>query len=236
MFGFAFDSETELEVIAYIDDIKNIESPENIIYRTIRLINVDNATLLISAIENATEIYENSGFICLLDDKKSIITKTFISNIRVIKSKKNNVTLLGQIWSYPPGYHKAWKMRLNNEIIQKNIWKNFRKEELQGWLVYALHTTIIDQVKENISIQINGNEFHNLDGFFCTLGEEVNGIGGYFGRGFGALNDCLCGEFGVKAMSELIWLNHQRSKKLFKTKFDKILQIFEDRHVKVFLK
>jgi RNAse (barnase) inhibitor barstar len=236
MFGFAFDSETELEIIALIDNVKNIESPAAIIYRTVRLINVDNVSNLISAIENAAKIYENNGFICLLDDKKSIVTKTFISNIRIVKSQKNNITLLGQIWCHPPGYHKAWKMRLNNEIVQKNIWKSFRKEELQGWLVYALHTTTIGQVKENISIQIDGNEFHNLDGFFCTLGEEVNGIGGYFGRGFGALNDCLCGGFGVKTMSKLTWLNHQRSKKIFKTKFDKILQIFADRHVKVILK
>ncbi|REC79642.1 hypothetical protein DRF60_04325 [Chryseobacterium elymi] len=236
MFGLAFDSETEPEIIALIDDVKNIESPAAIIYRTVRLINVDNVSNLISTIENATKIYENNGFICLLDDKKSIVTKTFISNIRIVKSQKNNVTLLGQIWCHPPGYHKAWKMRLNNEIIQKNIWKNFRKEELQGWLVYALHTTTIDQVKENISIQIDGNEFHNLDGFFCTLGEEVNGIGGYFGRGFGALNDCLCGGFGVKAMSKLTWLNHQRSKKIFKTKFDKILQILADHRVQVILK
>lgn len=126
-------------------------------------------------------------------------------------------------------------MRLNNEIIRKNIWKDFRKEELQGWLVYALHTTRIDHVKENISIQIDGNEFHNLDSFFCTLGEEINGAGGYFGRGIYALYDCLRGDFGVESISEITWLNHQRSKKLFKTQFDKILEIFADFNIKVIL-
>ncbi|PIF47001.1 RNAse (barnase) inhibitor barstar [Chryseobacterium sp. 52] len=235
MFGFALDTEEEPEVIAFIDDVKNIENQANIIYRTIRLINVDNAANLISAIENAAKIYENNGFICFLDNEKSIVTRTFISNIRILKSKKNNVTLSGQIWCLPPGYHQAWKMRLNNEITEKNIWKNFRKEDLQGWLVYALHTTRIDEVKEKINIRIDGNEFHNLDGFYCTLGEEINGIGGYFGRGFGALDDCLRGGFGVKSISEVTWINHHRSKKLFKTNFDKILQIFADRRVNVIL-
>lgn len=235
MFGFAFDHETELEITAYIDDVKNIENSENIIYRTLRLINVDHVPNLLSAIDHATKIYENNGYICLLDDKKSIVARTFIGNISVVKSKKNTITLLGQIWCHPPGYHKAMKMRLNNEITGKNIWKNFRKEELQGWLVYALHTTKIDEVRENISIQIDGNEFHNLDGFFCTLGEEINGIGGYFGRGIYALFDCMRGDFGVKSISELTWKNHQRSKKLFKTKFDEILQVFSDHRVKIIL-
>lgn len=126
-------------------------------------------------------------------------------------------------------------MRLNNEITEKNLWKRFRKEELQGWLVYALHTTRIHEVKENIKICIDGNEFHNLDGFFCTIGEEINDIGGYFGRNLHALYDCFNGNFGVKSISEITWLNHRRSKKLFKTKFDKILKIFEDNHVKVIL-
>lgn len=236
MFGFTFDSETEPEIIALMDDVRNIESPAGIIYRTIRLINVENASNLLSAIENAAKIYENNGFICMLDDTKSIVARTFISNIRILKSKKNNITLYGQVWCHPPGYLKAWKMRLNHEITKKIIWKNFRKEELQGWLVYALHTTRIDKVKENISIEIDGNEFHNLDSFFCTLGEEVNGVAGYFGRGIYALYDCMRGDFGVKSISKLTWINHQRSKKLFKTKFDEILQIFEDYRVQVVLK
>lgn len=235
MFGFAFNSETEPEIIALIDDVKNIESPAGIIYCTVRLINVDDVPNLISAIENATKSYKNNGFICLLDDKKSIVARTFISNIRILKSKKNNVTLSGQVLCLPPGYHKAWKMRLNNEITNKNIWKKFDKNELQGWLVYTLHTTRINEIKKNISVQIDGNEFHNLDSFFCTLGEEINGVGGYFGRGIYALYDCLRGDFGVESISELTWLNHQRSKKLFKTKFDEILQVFADHNVKVIL-
>lgn len=98
MFAFALDSETELEAITLIDDVKNLESPENIVYRTIQLINVANVSILISAIENAVKTYENNGFICLLDDKKSVVNRTFIGNIRVIKSKKNNITLSGQVW------------------------------------------------------------------------------------------------------------------------------------------
>ncbi|WP_409013207.1 barstar family protein [Chryseobacterium sp. JUb7] len=84
-------------------------------------------------------------------------------------------------------------------------------------------------------IQLDDNHFHNLDEFYCTLGEEVHGAGGYFGRQLYALYDCMRGDFCVKSVSELIWKNHKRSKKLFKTKFEDIIKIFEDHNIKITL-
>lgn len=37
----------------------------------------------------------------------------------------------------------------------------------------------------------------------------------------------------IVSSEELTWKNHQKSKKLFKTKFHKILQIFEEFNVKI---
>lgn len=30
-------------------------------------------------------------------------------------------------------------MKINKEIHNKNIWKSFERDELQGWLVFALN-------------------------------------------------------------------------------------------------
>ncbi|MDM1556650.1 barstar family protein [Chryseobacterium indologenes] len=127
-------------------------------------------------------------------------------------------------------------MKINNQITEKNVWKTFKKDELQGWFVWALNSTNNDIPKVNITIRIDGNEFHNLDSFFCTLGEEIHGPGGYFGRNLYAMYDYLRGDFGVESVSELIWINHQRSKKLLKSKFNEIIKIFEDFNVKIVLK
>lgn len=235
MFAFALDTIEEPQIITKIDDVKNLESKNSIGFRRIRLINVENISKLTLEIEKAISNYDNQGFIHILDHNNSIITGTFISDIKIVKSEKNNLTLSGNVWHHPQGYQKAWKMKMHNEINQKNMWKTFEKDELQGWLVFALNNMHPKISKENIEIEIDGNDFHNLDEFFCTLGEEVNGIAGYFGRSIPALYDCMRGDFGVETIKELTWINHQKSKKLFRAKFNEILETFKDFDVKITL-
>lgn len=237
MFAFSLDTGEETEIITYIDDAKNLESNEtNLGYRELRLINVHDIEKLKYEIEKATKLYDNNGYIHMLDKDKSIVTSTFISKVRIIKSKKNNITLNGYVWHPPKGFLKAWKMYLNNEITEKNTWKKLDKDELQGWLVFTGCVRRPEIDRENIIIQLDGNNFHNLDELFCTLGEEVNGIAGYFGRQLSALYDCLCGDFGVKSIAEITWHNHERSKKLLKKNFDKIIDIFNKFNIRIILK
>lgn len=233
MFGFALDTGNNPEIITSIEAVKNLEG--SFTYRKLRLINVENVSSLKSVIEKASKTFETNGFIYLLDKQESIVAGTFISNIKIIKSKQNDIILTGFVWQHPKGYQKAWNMNFNNEITQRNLWKKFRKDELQGWLVYALHSRNVEITKKDVKIQIDGNEFHNLDSFFCALGEQINGPGGYFGRNLIAMEDCLRGDFGVESISELTWINHQRSKKLFKTKFNSIIEIFKKFNTRILL-
>lgn len=234
MFAFALDTLTEPKIISQIEDVKNLESNNsNFGYRKLRLMNVENPTLLKLEIEKAIANSDNHGCIHLLDQNSSTLTGTFISNIKISKSEKNNLSLSGYVWHQPKGYYKAWKMKMNNQINDKNIWKSFQKNELQGWLVFALNNMNTEPIKENLIIEINGDHFNNLDEFFCTLGEEINGVSGYFGRNISALYDCLRGDFGVESIKKLTWKNHQKSKKLFKSKFNSILQTLEDFDVEI---
>ncbi|WP_185205005.1 barstar family protein [Chryseobacterium sp. C3] len=238
MFAFSLDTEEkESKIITYIDEVKNLESTKtNLGYREIRLIGIENIDNFKTEIEKATKIYDNQGFFHLLDKDKSIVTSTFISGIKIIKSKKINITVSGTVWFHPKGFHKSWKMFLNNEITERNSWKKLDKDELQGWLVFALHRMKPQPAKENLILRLDGNDFNNLDEFFCSFGEEVNGIGGYFGRQLYALYDCLRGDFGVKTITEITWYNHERSKKLLRSNFDKILHIFQEYEIKIYLK
>lgn len=220
MFAFALDTLEEPRIISLIEDVKNLESSKtNFGFRKLRLINVENPEQLKLEIEKAAVNFDNQGFIYLLNHNNSILTGTFINDIKILKSKKKNLSLRGYVWHQPKDYYKAWKMKMNNQINDKKIWKSFEKDELQGWLVFALNNMHSEISKENIKIEIDGDDFHNLDEFFCILGEEINGTAGYFGRNIPALYDCMRGDFGVKSIKELTWKNHQKSKKLFKTKF-----------------
>ena len=234
MFAFALDTLEKPQIITYIEQVKNLENNnKNFGYRQLRLMNVENPAQLALEIEKATANFDNQGFIYLLNKDNTILTGTFISDIKILKSEKNNLSLSAYVWHQPKGYYKAWKMKMNKQINNKNIWKNFKKDELQGWLVFALNNTFYENSKENLKIQIDGNNFHNLDEFFCNLGEEINGIAGYFGRNIPAFYDCSRGDFGVGSIEELTWKNHLKSKKIFKTKFNEILRIFEDFNVKI---
>lgn len=234
MFAFALDTLEKPQIISLIENVKNLESNKtNFGFRKLRLINVENPTQLKLEIEKSIANFDNQGSIYLLDQNNSILTGTFINNIKISKSDKNNLSLSGYVWHQPKGYYKAWKMKMNNQINDKNIWKNFEKNELQGWLVFALNNMNTESSKEDLIIEINGDHFNNFDELFCTLGEEINGVAGYFGRNIPALYDCMRGGFGVNSIEKLTWKNHQKSKKLFKSKFIEILQIFEDFDVEI---
>ncbi|MCE3076514.1 barstar family protein [Chryseobacterium gwangjuense] len=237
MFGFALDTLEKPQIIAFIENVKNLENNKtNIGYRELRLINIENPSLLKSEIEKSIKTYDNQGFISLLNSDNSLVCSTFISNIKIIKSQKNNMTLSGYVWHQPKGYYKVWKMKIDDQINSKNIWRNLKRDELQGWLVFALNNLKTSSSKKNIQINIDGNDFNNLNEFFCVLGEEVNGIAGYFGRNICALYDCLWDNSGDHSIEKLIWKNHEKSKKLFKTKFNQILEIFQEFNVTIILK
>ncbi len=45
----------------------------------------------------------------------------------------------------------------------------------------------------------------DIEGFYCAIGEAINGPGGYFGWNLDALADCLGGGFGAQAPLRLVW-------------------------------
>jgi RNAse (barnase) inhibitor barstar len=44
---------------------------------------------------------------------------------------------------------------------------------------------------------IPGERVHSLESFYAVIGEAITGPGGYFGRNFDALANCLSGGFGT---------------------------------------
>jgi RNAse (barnase) inhibitor barstar len=63
-----------------------------------------------------------------------------------------------------------------------------------------------------VEVTIDGNDFDDLTGFFCAIGEAVNGPGGYFGATLQGFDDCLFGGFGLEAPCTITWLHSKRSR------------------------
>jgi RNAse (barnase) inhibitor barstar len=49
-------------------------------------------------------------------------------------------------------------------------------------------------------------------GFYCAIGEAVNGPSGYFGGSLMAFDDCLFGGFGLDAPFTIVWKDAELSK------------------------
>lgn len=109
-------------------------------------------------------------------------------------------------------------IKLKKQQIKLGGWKNLSRVEKQTWLRmgYKLHQ--VKQVHHQKSqIIIEGNTLFNAEDFFCCIGEQVNGLVGYFGRSYAALEDCLSNGacWGVSKSLCVIWLNYTVTKRNF---------------------
>ncbi|HWO60336.1 MAG TPA: barstar family protein, partial [Umezawaea sp.] len=52
---------------------------------------------------------------------------------------------------------------------------------------------------------LDGRFVTDVEGFYCAIGEAVNGPGGYFGWNLDALDDCLRGGSGARAPFRVVW-------------------------------
>jgi len=52
---------------------------------------------------------------------------------------------------------------------------------------------------------LDGRHVTDVEGFYCAIGEAINGPGGYFGWNLDELRDCLRGGWGAARPFRLIW-------------------------------
>ncbi|MFE4334761.1 MULTISPECIES: barstar family protein [unclassified Streptomyces] len=64
-----------------------------------------------------------------------------------------------------------------------------------------------------VTYVIDGSRVTGLEQFWKVIGEAVNGPGGYFGRNFDALADCLSGGMGTPDDGDFVfeWRHHALS-------------------------
>jgi hypothetical protein len=84
-------------------------------------------------------------------------------------------------------------------------------------------------------------------GFYCAIGEAINGPAGYFGWDLDALDDCLCGRFGAQASFRLVWHHSSVAREHLLSGYDRrrlgpavtleyLLGMLAKRHVEVVLR
>ncbi|MES2038556.1 MAG: barstar family protein [Pseudomonadota bacterium] len=107
-----------------------------------------------------------------------------------------HVNVLQAMWCRNKQTKNRW---VDLDFLQRRSWLNLIRTH------HCLCETDIEDKPANMVYELDGSHVTNYSSFFIALGEAINGPGGYFGGGFDALADCLCGGFGAETPFTLIW-------------------------------
>jgi RNAse (barnase) inhibitor barstar len=89
---------------------------------------------------------------------------------------------------------------------EKNLWRGYDRGLRHHWAGMALqHVSRAPDRPAGTTYDLDGRFVTDIEGFYCAIGEAINGPGGYFGWNLDAFDDCLCGKFGARPPFRLAW-------------------------------
>ena len=130
---------------------------------------------------------------------------------------------------------KLWLERRKGLPIKKGSWIKLPRNQRQDWLEVSVLDYRFKYNKNIVKVEIDGMIIDDFDSFYCALGEAVYGVGGYIGRCYHSLKDCLTGGCGGYLALPLIvkWINSDYSQKVWvsnkeHSKYTDIIEDLED--------
>lgn len=107
----------------------------------------------------------------------------------------------------PRAAREVWDAWWCGRPAEPNLWARHGAGARDCWLGLALGNgpRRRPDAEPGATYHLDGRHITDESGFYCALGEAMNGPGGYFGRGLDALADCLCGDFGALPPFTLVW-------------------------------
>lgn len=133
-----------------------------------------------------------------------------------------------------PGSDVPWQLVRTGQLDRPGLWHDLDRATRHAWLSVALTRQVSGAPPDkpaDATYQLDGRYVTDEDGFYCAIGEAVNGPGGYFGWNLDALVDCLRGGFGVETPFTLDWQSFETARAL--PRLDTILSILADAEVTV---
>lgn len=101
-----------------------------------------------------------------------------------------------------------------------NEWRPLDEAGRRSWLTCASQrffdpgAVFVPSKARGRVIVVDGSLVDTLLGFYCAIGEAVNGPGGYFGLSMLAFDDCLFSGFGLEFPYTIVWRESQRSQRV----------------------
>lgn len=129
---------------------------------------------------------------------------------------------------------KIWSRWTSGEPLKFGEWAEWPKCLQNSWL-HVVQNSWFSMGKEpgrygaSASVRLDGSNIRGKSGFYCAIGEAVNGPGGYYGSNLDALASCISSEDGLGPLVDVSWENFQVSQKYLSSEFlDSVLSVFSE--------
>ncbi|MEU6867615.1 barstar family protein [Streptomyces sp. NPDC046876] len=194
----------------------------------------------------------------LLDADGAAMGSYFVNDVTVVDVQPSTLDaglrdLTLTLWCDQalPGADSVWKLLHGGRLNRTGMWRDLSAADRRAWLSVALRSRTYQRrgradAPAGQVFALDGRGIVDLDSFYCAIGEAINGPGGYFGWNLDALDDCLRGGWGASPPFALQWersaaararLTDSRSTSADEPAvFDLLLEIFEERGVRVVLR
>ncbi|KND35536.1 barstar family protein [Streptomyces anulatus] len=139
----------------------------------------------------------------------------------------------GHTCEYPRA-GEIWRKWAAGRPAERGEWARYPSDWHESWL-HVVQTAWFDSGRRATRYEtdgtavIDGSGFTTRDGFYCALGEAVNGPGGYFGSNRDAIIDCLRTMRRDGAVPfRLVWHSFAASREVLGSDFtESVLSLFE---------
>nr|BFE33577.1 hypothetical protein GCM10010200_058280 [Actinomadura rugatobispora] len=118
-----------------------------------------------------------------------------------------DVTIAGNAEPRPAGTRGILDLWFTGRPTRRNLWGDYDRTLRHEWAGVALahHRSDVPDRPAGTAFDLDGRFVTDVEGFYCAIGEAINGPGGYFGWNLDAFDDCLSGKWGVRAPFRLVW-------------------------------
>ncbi|MEU9802555.1 barstar family protein [Streptomyces sp. NPDC051000] len=110
----------------------------------------------------------------------------------------------------PPALEAVWTLWREGRPTEPHRWTRFPEESLREWLWLTHKSAGPD--RQGGRHHLDGRLVTGPSALYCALGEAVNGPGGYYGRCWNSLFDCLSGGYGAVPPFTLVWHHFSASR------------------------
>jgi RNAse (barnase) inhibitor barstar len=149
----------------------------------------------------------------------------------------------------PAGTRSILDLWFTGRPTERNLWARYDRTLGHEWAGVALahHRFDVPDQPAGTVFDLDGRFVTDVEGFYCAIGEAINGPGGYFGWNLDALDDCLSGKWGARVPFRLVWhdsavarehlvAGYDRHRYAPAVTLDSLLQMFAERGVEVELR